>query len=234
MPAKLSEFDAIRIRVLLRLGMSRKNVATLFGIAIPNVCNIANGKKWPHVKQKWQLQELIAVVASHRNEWHAIPTVPGLWAHPSGQIRNKNRGLKQQTKSDGYLILTIGKGELKRSYNVHVLIAETFLGPRPEGLIVEHIDRNRGNARKDNLEYITQKENTARAIAAGAHNCTRTNEDNHNTRVTNAQLRELKQRHLTGVPATVLAGEYGISVRHAFKLLSGKGRKTFPDSQGVE
>lgn len=40
-----------------------------------------------------------------------------------------------------YMRVTIGS----RSYNVHVIVAEAFIGPRPDGMQVDHIDRDGTN-----------------------------------------------------------------------------------------
>jgi hypothetical protein len=42
----------------------------------------------------------------------------------------------------------------------HHLVAEQFIGERPDGLVIDHIDRNPLNNNVSNLRYITQQENT--------------------------------------------------------------------------
>lgn len=43
---------------------------------------------------------------------------------------------------------------------IHILVAEHFLGPRPEGHVVHHLDCNRRNPVVTNLMYVTVEENS--------------------------------------------------------------------------
>jgi hypothetical protein len=47
----------------------------------------------------------------------------------------------------------------KKTYKVHQLVAEAFLGPRPDGYVVYHIDEDATNNVPDNLKYTTRAEN---------------------------------------------------------------------------
>lgn len=59
----------------------------------------------------------------------------------------------------GYWIVNLQRDFVKKGHFVHCLVALTFIGPRPEGKWVNHIDTDRANPRADNLEYITPSEN---------------------------------------------------------------------------
>lgn len=50
---------------------------------------------------------------------------------------------------------------------VHGLVAEVFIGPRPEGLDVCHNDGDKSNNRASNLRYDTHSENQKDEVRAG-------------------------------------------------------------------
>lgn len=60
------------------------------------------------------------------------------------------------------------EGQIK-SKAVHVLVAEAFLGPRPEGLQVRHINGVPADCRLSNLAWGTQSENMADRVRHGVH-----------------------------------------------------------------
>jgi len=57
--------------------------------------------------------------------------------------------------------------------SVHRLVAEAFIGPRPDFLEVLHIDGDRKNNRASNLKYGTRAENCADTAVHGVHKGTR-------------------------------------------------------------
>lgn len=50
---------------------------------------------------------------------------------------------------------------------VHCLVAEAFLGPRPSGHEINHLDGDKGRAHANNLEYVTPAENMRHAYKMG-------------------------------------------------------------------
>lgn len=52
-------------------------------------------------------------------------------------------------------------------YSIHRLVYETFIGPIPEGMKVDHIDGNRSNNSLSNLRLVTQSDNMKAAMANG-------------------------------------------------------------------
>lgn len=56
-----------------------------------------------------------------------------------------------------------GEGAYESRY-VHCLVMEEFVGPKPEGMEVNHIDGDLTNNAVRNLEYITHAENMRHAV----------------------------------------------------------------------
>lgn len=65
---------------------------------------------------------------------------------------------KQLLKSGRYYVHCYDKNKQK-NIAVHKLVALAFIGDRPKGLVINHIDGNKINNRVENLEYVTQKQN---------------------------------------------------------------------------
>jgi hypothetical protein len=81
----------------------------------------------------------------------------------SGRGTFMGRILKTPPDTDGYPRVRLSKCNRVLDVNVHVLVAVTFLGPVPNGYEVDHKDDIRGNARLDNLQYLTHAQNSQKA-----------------------------------------------------------------------
>ena len=66
---------------------------------------------------------------------------------------------KVRTDSLGYVVFELRQDGRGREFKVHRLVAEAFIGPRPDGLEVNHKDGNKENNRPSNLEYVTRSQN---------------------------------------------------------------------------
>lgn len=76
---------------------------------------------------------------------------------------NKIRKLKLFVDNRGYKTVDINRKKI----NVHIIVAEIFIGPRPIRKVINHIDGNKLNNSFLNLEYVSSKENSVHAVCTG-------------------------------------------------------------------
>lgn len=86
-----------------------------------------------------------------------------------GNIRRGKKpvNLRHGTASGGVHTVTLSKGGKGRSFLVHKLVAEAFLGS-VEGMFIQHIDGDQDNCRLDNLRLIPKEEGVKQRIKAAA------------------------------------------------------------------
>lgn len=91
-----------------------------------------------------------------------IPSAPGYYVDADGEVYNyRGRRIAQQVTEKGYCRVHLQvNGETKSKY-VHSLVAEVFIGPRPAGFQIRHLDGNKTNNSFDNIAYGTAKQNEA-------------------------------------------------------------------------
>lgn len=70
-------------------------------------------------------------------------------------------------KSGGYPSVGLCVGGVRKQHKVHHLVADAFIGRRPEGLIVRHLNGDPTDNRVENLRYGTLSENTRDSLAHG-------------------------------------------------------------------
>lgn len=89
----------------------------------------------------------------------------------NGKIYGKRGELKQGINKDGYAMVTLGKGENRKRFRVHRIIATYFVfNDNPtEKTTVNHIDFNRMNNDYKNLEWVSHSENIKYSYKNGRH-----------------------------------------------------------------
>ncbi len=131
-------------------------------------------------------------------------------------------------------------GITQRDFHVHELVALLFIGPRPVGKVVNHIDADRQNNHVENLEYVSQGENIRHArsmgrLATGQRHGRHTMPENSargertNTAVlTVDDVLEIRKRRASGLFMNEIAAQFGVCTSSVFNIISGKTWRHVP------
>lgn len=89
------------------------------------------------------------------------------WGHGGG-LGDKWRILKPTLDSHGYFVVSLCNGNgIKKVAKVHRLVAEAFIGPCPDGMIVCHCNGIRTDNRVENLRYDSYQGNSDDCVKHG-------------------------------------------------------------------
>lgn len=149
---------------------------------------------------------------SKAESWRRIP---GRWAEYEvsnrGRVRHARTLVQKKltVQPNGYTAVTFQSGgrQNRQTVRVHVLLAAAFIGPRPPGQLVRHLDGDRSRNVEGNIAYGTPLEN---ADDARLHGTVCRGEQNGQSKLTEGAVAALRQ--LRGlIPQTVLATWLGVT-----------------------
>lgn len=110
-------------------------------------------------------------------------------------------------KTTGYRIVGLrDKHGIRKTYCVHVVMAEVWIGSRPRGLVVNHKDGARTNNWSYNLEYITHAANVLHGINLAQSR----DPSRFGYNLTADDVAEIRRRRAGGALVTHLAARYGV------------------------
>lgn len=123
---------------------------------------------------------------------------------------------------DGYRRVNFRINGRHLGASVHGMVMLAFVGPRPAGQCIDHINRDRWDNRLVNLRYLPTSENSAQGgvcLRGRKKSCqmrrllsaANTGERHPNARLTVAQAAAIKQRRAAGERSDALAIEYGVA-----------------------
>ena len=129
----------------------------------------------------------------------------------------------------GYLQVGIGHA---RTVRVHVMVCETFHGPRPEGKEVAHGNGNQLDCSAANLRWATRSENAQDRVRHGtAHSKPPKAEAHFRAKLTLQEVRAIRAAWCGGEAQRSLARRYGLDKSTVRDLVTGK---TWTDSFNSE
>lgn len=141
--------------------------------------------------------------------------VPGwrCWASRYGEVRGPSgKVLKPFVAPSGHLHVLIAGKKLR----IHHAVLLAFGQPRPTGKICRHLDGDPANNNLSNLTWGTFAENSADAIRHGRIPC---GEAKHGSRLTVAQVRQIRDDTR---PAREVGADYGVSHTAVLRIRRGE------------
>lgn len=149
-----------------------------------------------------------------------VRSLPRYVKHKSGHTQHApGRLLKQILGSHGYPTVCLSAGGKAVRRTVHSIVAEAFIGPRPDGQLVRHLDGNALRPVADNLCYGTPKENQTDRFEHGTANI---GEANPSARLTARDVLKIRRAKKDGRSFSSIASSYGISEATARDAVSGR------------
>jgi hypothetical protein len=133
--------------------------------------------------------------------WVEIPEFEGIYSVSNlGRIRrdipggrfSAGRILKPlPIKGNNYQQVCLYKNRAGTYWKIHRLVMLAFVGPRPEGMEIDHINCCQSDNRLINLEYVTAKTNRERAKQNGRYPI---GSNNPNSKLTEMEVRHIRNQ----------------------------------------
>ncbi|WP_103257978.1 HNH endonuclease signature motif containing protein [Tabrizicola aquatica] len=146
--------------------------------------------------------------------FYCIPDFPKYVVDSKGRVFGlfRKKLLNPWRSPEGYLRVDIrnGNGQQKKPY-VHELVAAAFIGPKPKGMLIRHLNDDPSDNRVENLAYGTQSENTTDSIVNGRNR----------SKFSTDQISHMLQLRESGRTVEDIMELYPCSMRTMTKILTG-------------
>ncbi len=159
-------------------------------------------------------------------EKYPIPSCPGYEVDFHGDVWSTvpwrgtaERVLATQFDRDGYVKVRPSRDEREVNLTVHRLVAEAWIGPRPDGKQVRHVDGDPSNNAPWNLRYGTPSEN---AIDKVRHGRGPLGHSHHKAKLSPGDLIDIFAGRDLGEPVRSIAKRHGVSHKAIQRVLTGQ------------
>lgn len=157
-------------------------------------------------------------------KWIDIENHPNYQINELGQVKKKssNKILIPFITTNGYLRIRFDG----KAYQVHKLIALHFIPNTNDYQEINHIDNDKLNNNIDNLEWCTREHNMQHCVKSGRSNildiCGIKGVKNPNSKLSNEQVLEIKNRLQQGESTTSICKDYNVSSTVILNIRKGK------------
>lgn len=154
--------------------------------------------------------------------WLVADKFPDYYVSSHGNVMSTKQKviiLKPTINSSGYLRVRPMVNNRPIDVYVHTLVAETFIGKRPTGLVIDHIDGNKTNNTHTNLRYVSKEENEQYAKSLGLRD--KKGLDHPGSRLITESLHTIrdlyKNTELTITELAIFSSVSEVCIRHAIR-----------------
>ncbi len=156
-------------------------------------------------------------------EWRLIPRFNGHYSASNfGRVRREISATRAKaghvmrlTNSRGYANVGVSVTGKSSTFRVHRLVWETFRGPIPEGLVINHKDGDPQNNRIGNLECVTTQANILHAFNDLGRRPT-------GEKLTADMVVRIREDRAMGDSLKTIAKEYGVTATCISYVATGK------------
>lgn len=162
-----------------------------------------------------------------KESWKKVLGTQSYFVSSLGRVKTVKNGRehiqKLYERDNGYLSCNVYYEGVQKTKEIHILVAEAFLGERPSSqYVINHIDGNKTNNHLSNLEYITYAENTQHAFDTGLN----VSGENHpNSTISNKQVVLMKFLIKLGYSDKDIAERFEIAQRTVNRIRHNQSRK---------
>ena len=171
--------------------------------------------------------QLLAFIESIEGEcWKQIAGFPDYFVSSHGRVASLRTGIAVLMKGGPgtspmrYQRVTLTHPDGKRlARNVHVLVAEAFHGPRPDGMWALHRSGEVTDCSAANVYWGTPKQNSDDRVSHGrSGSC----EANPNAKLSATSVLDIRAQYIAGgVTQAQLADAFGVKQAHVSRVLRG-------------
>lgn len=122
-----------------------------------------------------------------------------------GRVRSLRKIRALNRHRDGHIQVTLHRDGERKTFYVHTLVLEAFVGPRPEGLQCCHRDGNPKHNWASNLRWGSPSENYGDRRRHGT-DCA--GERNGNAKLSQTDIEEIRRRYQEGETQQAIAPDF--------------------------
>lgn len=164
------------------------------------------------VKERWR---------KIKNYPYEISNLGKVKRSKSGRRTFIGKILRLRVSTGNYLYINLSKNGRQKTFLVHRLVAEAFLGPCPNEKEVNHKDGNKQNPYANNLEYVMPKENIKHAIELGLIN--NKGERHYRAKLTDDDVKKIRKLHRSGkYMQKEIAEKMGVTEVDVSRIIRGR------------